>query len=443
MGKIFVALITIWLCLQGIVCAGMLGGTLSGYVYITDQDLQVVEGAVITVVLADGPITETAYSLSNGYYFIVVPLEGDYEVTVSKGCWISESKTIHISLGKVRNLALLTEPKRYSNDELRNKVVQLANSIINTDGAEAGLALLRAYKLTRKMDSSGVFVTDGHSNYLKRAVNIAVGVVGNISNDQVTSPADLALLYYLSNNNFLQPKIAREVFFAWGRSALQKIIKDNSYGNLDLMQTANWVEVLQLYGFTSHADVLANSLKYIPTDDVASYAKATEVLKRFYDNSTYQSEIKAGVDFLNAVQFNGYFLEEATIFESLDTLVRNQACAIMAQAVNCQTTWNNYSMKKGTYWGANALMAMSSNSQNAAEIISALYYSCREGDVDRSGKITSYDALQALKAAVRKVLLSGPSLMAADFDGNDKVTSLDAQCILKMSVGKTLSPVSP
>lgn len=442
MGKIFIALITIWLSLQGTVNAGMLGGTLSGYVYITDQNLQVVEGAAITAVLTNGPITETAYSLSNGYYFIAVPVEGDYNVTVSKGCFASVSKTIHISLCKERDLALLTKPKQYSNHEIKNKVVQLANSIINANGAETGLALLRAYKLTRKMKSDGTFVTDGHSNYLNKAVNIAVGIVGNINNNQAASPADLALLYYLSNNNFLQPKTAREAFFSWGQKAIQKMIEDNTIDSSDLMQTANWVEVFQLYGFTSHADAFVDSLmeEYITVEDTASYAEVVEVLKRFYDNSTYQSKIKAGVNFLSSLQFNGYFLKEVVVF---DALIHDQAYAVMAQAVNCQTTWNNYSMKKGTYWGANALMAMSSNSQNAAEIISALYYSCREGDVDRSGKITGYDALQVSKASVRKVLLNGPALLAADFDGDDKITSFDAQCILKVSVGKTLVPVRP
>ena len=64
--------------------------------------------------------------------------------------------------------------------------------------------------------------------------------------------------------------------------------------------------------------------------------------------------------------------------------------------------------------------------------------SCKEGDVDRSGKMLAWDALQTLKASICMINLDGPELVAADRDGDGVLFPSDALEILRDAVGKDI-----
>jgi len=57
------------------------------------------------------------------------------------------------------------------------------------------------------------------------------------------------------------------------------------------------------------------------------------------------------------------------------------------------------------------------------------------GDIDLSGDITSFDARNALRAAVKLEELSVLQTILADIDGDGKITASDARGILRKSVG--------
>jgi len=58
------------------------------------------------------------------------------------------------------------------------------------------------------------------------------------------------------------------------------------------------------------------------------------------------------------------------------------------------------------------------------------------GDVDGDGVIAAVDALETLKAAVDKIVLTDEQVVVADVDGNGKVDTADALTILQKVVGK-------
>lgn len=206
-----------------------------------------------------------------------------------------------------------------------------------------------------------------------------------------------------------------------------------------------------------------NTQNYVRT---ASQAKVVEVLKRFYAVEKSEALCK-GLAFLQILQSdkngtskNGAFRWGGTIVDAKvdgwnEETIQDQSYAVQAMAYNFQTTWDNYNKFKGPYWGSCFLIQKFYNTSQTAfvegaqpplldsnsEALQALYYSLKEGDVDRSGKIIAYDALQSLKGSANKATLTGPALVAAlrtNWDGGQKnqhITEVDALAILNTSVG--------
>lgn len=211
----------------------------------------------------------------------------------------------------------------------------------------------------------------------------------------------------------------------------------------------------------------------------AGHAKVVEVLKRFYADD-YQAKLKDGLAYLKGLQYDkayvsnndvpkmrgafycgGYTVVTTPTAGDINTLtpwnkvtLQDQCYGIQAMAYNFQTTWKKRDNYKNTYWGANYLIksmtavgpenyevfvdrvdfdpASDINTDTAAvprtdrnsEAIQALYYSCKEGDVTRSGNITAYNALEVLKAGIGVRELNGPEIVAADRH-NDGVINID------------------
>ncbi|MBN2372836.1 dockerin type I repeat-containing protein [bacterium] len=268
----------------------------------------------------------------------------------------------------------------------------------------------------------------------------------------------------------------------------------NEYKNVEpqLMHywAANMIEACQLFGsqvLKTFADQMVavalgsyysepgnvgvflfdTTYKYVRT---MSHARMIEVLAKYYGGSTVggysiDSVVSKGAEFLKDVQhitdpnnpFTGAFRagaqinssDEVQAFDSI--LVQDQAFAVSAMAFAKQTTYANYQNDKGPYWGAKTLIQLAVNAQptggkrylddgkeyaeDNAEAIYGFYASCREGDVDKSGKVMAGDALKALKASVGQINLIGPEFVSADRNGDGDILSGDAVDILKHSVG--------
>lgn len=204
------------------------------------------------------------------------------------------------------------------------------------------------------------------------------------------------------------------------------------------------------------------------------HAKVVEVLKRFYADD-YQAELKKGLAYLKGLQYDNayvptdvptmrgaFYCGGYTVGTTLNpwnkVALQDQCYGIQAMAYNFQTTWQKRDNYKSTYWGANylikSMMAAGLGSYEVfvdrknldpassistvdvpprtdrnSEAIQALYYSCKEGDVTRSGNITAYNALEVLKASIglRHAVspqLNGPEIVAADRH-NDGVINID------------------
>jgi hypothetical protein len=78
-------------------------------------------------------------------------------------------------------------------------------------------------------------------------------------------------------------------------------------------------------------------------------------------------------------------------------------------------------------------MAKLSGKSTDADVNVVASGNVRKGDVNGDGKISSVDALMALKMSVRII----PATAAADVDGDGRVTSIDAGLILQAATGKT------
>ncbi|MGA1790967.1 MAG: dockerin type I repeat-containing protein [bacterium] len=342
-----------------------------------------------------------------------------------------------------------------------------------------GLGLLRAYNMTKS--KSGVDIEASNPNYLTAAGDVADKIREGGFSLQAT---DYIFLKYYAE------VIGDANYSNYGDTVLNAVIIDTNtpaevaawLDTIDddqgkLWQLANWVEVFQLYGDASYADAVVTKIldydatagtgsdmvrgfvydmsnKYVRTLD---QARVVEVLKRYY-STTHATEIAQGLALLKDLQYNnGYFrwacqlnVNDVTLFPSV--MVQDQACALKAMAFNAQTTFDNYDNHLGVFWGANALMEMQdlgggfttdkqtiNISEYNAEALDALHSSCREGDVDRSGKVMPWDALNTLKAAVGMIDLDGPALLAADRNGDGAITAMDALKILQSSVGKDIA----
>jgi len=340
-----------------------------------------------------------------------------------------------------------------------------------------GLGLLRAYNMTK--DKSGADITAGKPEYLTTAGKVADAIVdGNFA----LQATDYMFLYVYADvsgitsyeteaDNGLTSLIA-------GRTPAQLATDlDANYADQGrIWQLANWVEAFQFYD-TSYADAIVDSIVLDGNDYVTAgsgadkvggfvydttnnyvrtldQARMVEVLTKHY-STTYATEITEGLALLKDLQYNnGYFrwgcqlnANDVTLFTSV--VAQDQAFAARALAFNAQTTNDNYDDRIGTYWAANALLNMQDTgggfttnsltdniSEYNAEALLALHASCREGDVDRTGKVMAGDALSALKAAVGMQDLSGPALLNADRNGDGSITAGDALQILQASVGK-------
>jgi hypothetical protein len=224
--------------------------------------------------------------------------------------------------------------------------------------------------------------------------------------------------------------------------------------------------------------------KYVRT---AGQAKAVEVLKRFYDRDgeayrDYRTSLKYGLAYLKDLQYNGkgsgdpmngafYWGGNTTVSGKLfpwdKVALQDQCYGIQAMAYNFQTIWKKRDSYKGTYLGANylikSMMATGPSDRNIYEVfvdrvdfdpasplnsttvaiprtdrnseaIQALYYSCKEGDVDRSGNIIAYNALKVIKARIGLIQLNGPEIVAADRNSDGLINDADITAILSDSV---------
>ena len=342
-----------------------------------------------------------------------------------------------------------------------------------------GLGLLRAYNLTK--NKTGASVTAGNPGYLTAAGDVADAIIDGNFPLQATDYIFLKSYSDISGDANYAIDAAADLQSAIidgntaGEVADWLDTIDNDQGKL--WQLANWVEVFQMYSQTTYADAVvtkifaydltagtgADKVRGFAYDTTNSYvrtvdqARVVEILKRYY-STTYATEIAEGLALLKDLQYNnGYFrfacqlnVNDVTLFPSV--MVQDQAFAVKAMAFNAQTTFENYDNHLGAFWGANALMEMqdldggfTTDKQTAniseynAEALDALHRSCKEGDVDRSGKVMPWDALDALKAAVDAVDLAGPALLAADRNGDGEITAMDALKILQVSVGKDIT----
>lgn len=348
-----------------------------------------------------------------------------------------------------------------------------------------GLGLLRAYNLTKTMTVT--VVTADKPDYLTAAGYTAQAIIDGTFPWQAT---DYVFLHYYaevsgdsSYKTTAESELQSDIITAHGGTAADVATWldgiDNGQGKL--WQLANWVEVFQLYGETDYADAVVDKImnRYVTVgtgvnevggfvyNTVENYvrtldqARVVEVLKRFYatDKAT---QISKGLALLKDLQYNnGYFrwgcelntgAGTVTLFPSV--MIQDQAFAVKALAYNNQTTSTNFTNHFGTYWAANALMEMQdvdggftkrpeqddleNVSEYNAEALDALHASCGEGDVDRSGQLFPWDALDALKAYLGMINLDGPALLAADRDGDNQIAPADALAILQASVGKKI-----
>lgn len=349
-----------------------------------------------------------------------------------------------------------------------------------------GLGLLRAYNMTKS--NSGTDIDASNPEYLTSAGDVADKIREGSFRMQATDY--IFLKYYAevvgdsSYSDFADTALDANII---GIKSTTDVVDwldtiDDDPNDIDqgkLWQLANWVEVFQLYGETSYATaVVTRILDYAETAGTGNemvrgfaykkvpdiyvrtldQARVVEVLKRYY-STTYATEIAQGLALLKDLQYtNGYFRwgcelrgeDGVTLFTSV--MVQDHAFALKAMAFNAQTTFDNYEYHLGTFWAANALMEMQDSdggftthkqdrniSEYNAEALDALHSSCREGDVDRSGKIMPWDALNTLKAAVGMIDLDGPELLAADRNGDGAITAMDALKILQSSVGRDIS----
>ena len=357
-----------------------------------------------------------------------------------------------------------------------------------------GMGLLRAYNMTKEQD--GAYITAGKPEYMTAAGKVADVLKG--SSNPLLAP-DCIFLYLYSDasgdaasataaNTALASKIS-------GRSAAQLAtdIDTNYVDQGRIWQLATWAEAFQFYD-TNYADAIVDGIilndyvtvgsgatkvggfvydsgnNYVRTLD---QARMLDVLVNYY-SAEYPNQIAEGLALLMDLQGrdpitdigkNGYFrwgcqlntgTNDVTLFPSV--IVQDQAYAVRAMAFNAQTTWTNYDLRLGTYWAANALLHMhdtdmygeftgaystqdlSGNiSEYNAEALLGLHASCREGDVDRSGRVIAGDALSALKAAVGMENLTGPALLNADRNGDGDISADDALQILQASVGKVVA----
>jgi hypothetical protein len=237
----------------------------------------------------------------------------------------------------------------------------------------------------------------------------------------------------------------------------------------------------------------ANVGNYVRT---AGQAKVVEVLKRFYDHdgdaySAYRTSLKKGLTYLKGLQYNGqsgdsmngaFYWGGNTSLSGVLTpwnkvTLEDQCYGIQAMAYNFQTTWKKRDNYKGTYRSANylinSMMAIGPAEENDYEVfvdrvdfnpanpinsgtvavprtdrnseaIQALYYSCKEGDVGRSGNIIAYNALKVIKARLNGLAaqpLNGPEIVAADRNNDDLITDADITTILGDSVTRHEKPI--
>lgn len=383
-----------------------------------------------------------------------------------------------------------------------------------------GLGLLMAYEMTARMSTDsqnkGYIIHDANSQkYLDAAMVTGEKLVAQSSTDpEILLSTDIIFLYGLSK---LTKKAAYNDAGYNGIVAFTSNVNfdtadetynfyDNPDGNgeddpirqIKHWNLASWVEAAKLYSKTNAAlgtwadnlmaricqdrDALGGFIynpEKVGIDGIgfvrtASQAKMVEILRRFYKD-TYGDALSKGLTFLKGLQsddvdgasVSGAFRwggqsgnNELTPWASIT--LQDQCYGIQAMSYNFQTTWTNYSLHKGPYWGAGYMLQFMMNSNLFAddygdaitiradrnsEAIQALYYSCKEGDVDKSGKVIAYDALQALKAAVGKVTLDGPEVVAArlgtkSVDLNTRISAQNALYILKFSVGKTCNVYS-
>ncbi|MGA1795769.1 MAG: hypothetical protein ACMUIL_07905 [bacterium] len=349
-----------------------------------------------------------------------------------------------------------------------------------------GLGLLRAYNLTKTMTAT--VVTANKPEYLAAAEDTADAILAGSFPWQAT---DYTFLHYYaevsgdsSYKTTAESDLDSDIIDGNTPAEVADWLDSIDDGQGKLWQLANWVEVFQLYSESDYADAVVDKImdryrtvgsgadkvggfvyntvdNYVRTLD---QARVVEVLKRFY-SSTYPTHIAEGLALLKDLQYNnGYFrwgcqLNNATgrvtLFPSI--LVQDQAFAVKALAYNNQTTSTNFSNHFGTHWAANALMDMQNTSggftldpdpdessefpnvsEYNAEALDALHASCGEGDVDRSGQLFPWDALDALKAYLGMIDLNGPALVAADRDGDNQIAPADALAILQASVGKAI-----
>ncbi len=144
-------------------------------------------------------------------------------------------------------------------------------------------------------------------------------------------------------------------------------------------------------------------------------------------------------------------------------------------AYNLQTTWKNFNDNKGPYWGSMSLLKYFRNGglnfadaavstilpgnfadpcpDSNGDAFLALYLSCKEGDVTKTGQIEAYDALLTLRTWLGPDYYTdvwdssinrfeyGPSIVAAyrkritGIDVTHQILSGCAVTILKASVG--------
>ncbi|MEW5802510.1 MAG: hypothetical protein AB1847_10475 [bacterium] len=273
---------------------------------------------------------------------------------------------------------------------------------------------------------------------------------------------------------------------------------------LKLWQMASWVEAAKLYAgsgvdvdttLSTWADSLmakicnfqdsAGGFYYAQSSGknlvrTAGQAKVVEVLKRFYaQNNTYKSKLKNGLAYLKGLQYGGtdstrrgsFYWGGETVGTNLVTwnkvALEDQCYAVQAMAHNFQTRWNKLDNYKGTHWGANYLIkSMMYGPQGGyeffvdhkdfdpastdvyvprvdrnSEAIQALYYSCKQGNITRSGNNTAHNALQVVNAIIgrRKPLgtqqMNGPEIVAADRNNDGKINDADVSILIKDSIG--------
>ncbi|MGA1875938.1 MAG: hypothetical protein ACMUIA_10055 [bacterium] len=354
------------------------------------------------------------------------------------------------------------------------------NSLANLYGI-TGMGLLMASEMTADeipqseylnaaMDAGDYLVNQDPNSLLSTDIVFLFGLHKIVTDSNYNQAGLAGLQSFCYDPNFNDP---HEVYAFYD--------SDPNLVSVKHWNLASWVEAANLYaGQDPNLGTWADGIMDLICDDqeakggffykefeeeaVTHYcvrtcgqAKVVEVLKRFYaDDPDHVNNLKDGLSYLRGLQsdaeggtsrggrfsWGGETVNGQLIPWGYETL-QDQCYGIQAMAYNFQTTEDNYNKNKGPYWGAGYLIQSMCNDGNIfedthgltrvrvdrnSEAIQALYYSCIEGDVDKSGKVTSFDALRTKKA----IDLSGPALVAAQRGADD---------ILKVAVGNNESQI--